>query len=450
MRRNIPVALASATCLAAAVAFATPIQAQDQDGQIPGVIYADPAALTANTPYERVLEISDFLNRPENKVKAQLPGPETQYGWQHMSKFGPTAQILRAGAVRPLEVDIDPTIGQIAYTDKTGTTRTVDAHFEEFPVDAMIVIRNGTVIYERYETMRPIDKHIWFSVSKVTGSTLLGLLELEGKIDVQSSVASYLPELQGSVWDSVTVEQALDMATGLNGTEHDEPSADSRTNPEQIWYQWGASLGILDDVNDTGQTWVEVLRKMERVRPGHEVYEYNSINTFVMNRIVERVAGKPLDVLFSERIWSQAGMDHDAYTLVSPGGLPLGFMGVNSTLRDMARFGMLFTPSWSKISDTQIVPDALMDTLRDTTHAEMFGKGWAGDKFSTSFPDGGPITNRYQWDAVLADGDIYKSGVGGQGIYISPSRDTVVAWFCTGTGANQEETLARAIVKALE
>ena len=426
-----------------------PAPGSAEETRIPGVIYAEPDALMANTPYARVLEISKFLTRPENKVKAQLPSPETRYGWQHMSKFGPTAQILRAGEVRTLKVDINPEIGDITYTDKTGATRSVDQHFENFPVDAMIVIQNGTVIYERYETMRPKDKHIWFSVSKVAGSTMAALLELEGKIDVQKSVASYLPELAGSIWDSVTLEQALDMATGLNGTEHDEPTADSRTNPDQIWYQWGASLGILDDVNDTGQTWVDVLRKMKRVKPGHEVYEYNSINTFVVNRIVERVSGKPLDALFSERIWSKAGMGNDAYTIISPDGLPLGFIGINSTLRDMARFGMLFTPSWSTITDKQLVPDAVMATLRDTTHEAMFDKGWAGDKFSTSFPEATSITNRYQWDAVLADEDMYKSGVGGQGLYISPARDMVVAWFCTGTGADQEETMARAIVKAL-
>ena len=169
-----------------------------------------------------------------------------------------------------------------------------------------------------------------------------------------------------------------------------------------------------------------------------------------MNRIVERITGKPLDLLFAERIWSRAGMGNDAYIIVSPGGLPLGFMGFNSTLRDMARFGMLFTPSGTGIAGEQLVPDAVLATLRDRTHQAMFGKGWAGAKFGTSFPDGGPLTNRYQWDAVLADGDLYKSGVGGQGLYISPARDTVVAWFATGTGTYQEETMARAIVLALE
>jgi len=42
-------------------------------------------------------------------------------------------------------------------------------------------------------------------------------------------------------------------------------------------------------------------------------------------------------------------MEHDAFYLASPSGNTLGFPGVNSTLRDLARFGMFFTPSVMKI-----------------------------------------------------------------------------------------------------
>ena len=49
----------------------------------------------------------------------------------------------------------------------------------------------------------------------------------------------------------------------------------------------------------------------------------------------------------------------------------------------------------------------------------------------------------------MSDGDMFKAGVGGQGIYVSPATDTVVAWFCTSDGNNQEEAMARAIVRTL-
>jgi hypothetical protein len=42
------------------------------------------------------------------------------------------------------------------------------------------------------------------------------------------------------------------------------------------------------------------------------------------------------------------------------------------------------------------------------------------------------VANSYRWNIVFEDGNFYKEGIGGQGLYISPSRDMVLAWFCSG------------------
>ena len=41
--------------------------------------------------------------------------------------------------------------------------------------------------------------------------------------------------------------------------------------------------------------------------------------------------------------------------------------------------------------------------------------------------DAGKISNAYMWDAIMSDGDMFKGGVGGQGLYVSPSRDMVAS-----------------------
>ena len=45
--------------------------------------------------------------------------------------------------------------------------------------------------------------------------------------------------------------------------------------------------------------------------------------------------------------------------------------------------------------------------------------------------DGSFSHNSYQWDWVSTEGDFSKGGAGGQGLYVSPSRDLVIAWFGT-------------------
>lgn len=445
--------LSSAIALVSVLSFSGAISAETQRMNPNGPTLAEQSKLSTAISIPKILEISKFFNQPENKVKIQFPSPETEYAWVNMSKFYHTAQVPRSGQVSILPYAIKPQINDVKYlNNKDGKMITVDQHFATKPIDAMVVVQDGKIVFERYKTMRPEDKHIWFSVSKVSGSTMLALLEAEGKVDVQKPVSHYLTELKGSVWDTVKLEEALDMATGLNGTEHDEPSQDSRTNPDQVWFRWAATdaIGVVPDVRGRNESWVDVLNAMERKTPGHQKFEYNSINTFVIDRIAERVAGKPLYQQFADRIWSKLGMEHDTYYMVSPSGSTIGFMGVNSTLRDMARFGMAFTPSAEQIAGEKIIPDSVMKKINDRKYIDQYDKGYMGKKLTASFADDtGNIANRYQWDAVTSEGDMYKAGVGGQGVYISPSTNTVVAWFATGDGNNQEESMARAIVQSL-
>ncbi|NMM48320.1 serine hydrolase domain-containing protein [Marinigracilibium pacificum] len=414
-----------------------------------GVIYAKPENVASNIPYEEVARISTFFNQPENKVKIQFPSAETEYAWQHWSQFYPTAPLYRSGQVSELPYNIHPEIGELSFVGRDGKTETVDYHFENFPVDAMVIVKGGEIVYERYNTMRPDDKHIWFSSSKVTGATMLAFLELEGKVDVQKPVTYYLEELKGSDWETVKVVEALDMATGLNGTEHDEPNHDPRTNPKQIWFRWAATSDVAMLPGDISKNWYDILGEMKRVKPAYEAFEYNSINTFVINRIVEKVGGKSLHEQLSERIWSKMGMEHDADLQVSPSGKTLGFIGMNTSVRDMARFGMAFTPSGTKLAGEQIIPNAIIKKIQDTSHSDMYATAFARKKFAASFPDVEGLANRYQWDVVIPNGDFFKSGVGGQGLFVSPSNDAVAAWFCTGDGSNQEETMVREIIYSL-
>jgi CubicO group peptidase (beta-lactamase class C family) len=66
-------------------------------------------------------------------------------------------------------------------------------------MDAMIDVRLGKIVYERYKTMTPETTHNWFSSGKVISATLLAMLEREGKVHLSKPVSHYLPQLKGSV-----------------------------------------------------------------------------------------------------------------------------------------------------------------------------------------------------------------------------------------------------------
>jgi CubicO group peptidase (beta-lactamase class C family) len=166
---------------------------------------------------------------------------------------------------------------------------------------------------------------------------------------------------------------------------------------------------------------------------------------------VECVTGKGLAEVISEWIWQKMGAESDALIMVSPLGAPHN-SSINSTLRDLGRYGMLFTPSWKVVAEEQLISAAYLKKIQQGGRPEMFAKGAAGEAFNHFFHGERPRHNTYQWDLVMEDGDFLKAGHSGQGVYISPSRDTVVAFF--GTGDNNtiagSAALARAIARSID
>lgn len=376
---------------------------------------AEQQPVSTSKSVTEIRELFHFFHTPANVVQIQVANDKTLYAWQNMSAFQYTMQIERDGPISLLPEKIDPKIGQLTFTRPGKALETVAQHFDNSNMDGLLVLHKGNVVYESYKTMRPFDKHQWFSCSKVIPGTMVELLALEGKIDIKKPVSTYVPELKGSGWDQVTVEETLDMATGLDSTEHEEPNDDARVNPIRGWYKWAVSLGLFEDKQNLNQSPFDVLRNMKKIKPGHTVFEYNSINTFVLELIVNQVTGKTLNEVFGDRVWRKIGAQNDAFVGVTKYGLGNGWGFVNTTLRDMGRFGMIFTPSWNKISKEQIIPDSLITSIQKDGKPEIYLKGFVGKELQKSFPDIKGLSNRYQWDIVFPDGDFYKGGVGGQG-----------------------------------
>ncbi|WED28376.1 beta-lactamase family protein [Vibrio sp. DW001] len=391
-----------------------------------------------------VYNTHEFFLQKGNRVKLQFPIKQSKFAWQNLSRFYPTAQVERDGPVYQFPYKINNKIGEIEATIH-GKTKTLNGHLDSYPVDAFLVVKNGEIIFERYNTMSKTDKHNWFSNSKITAGIELAKLVSEGKVNPNDPISQYIPELKGSDWDNVSVIDTANMATGLNATEHDEPEADSRTNPKQTWFKWAVSIGVFE--GDVNQSPLEVLAEMRRKAPGGETFEYNSINTFVISRLVENVRGLPMNQIISRDMWQKMGANNDAYTVVSPqGGYPLMFFSMNTTIEDMTKFGMLFTPSAEKLGNGGI-SNKVIKLIQNSGDPEAYGGGYVGKMMENSFYNDTNIKNGYQFDAIFEDGDLFKAGVGGQGVYISPDKDLVISFFSTSNGKNQEETYAREIAK---
>ena len=132
--------------------------------------------LSADTPLANIHEYQSFFKDMANQPYLQVASPKTAYMWQHMSRLFRTTMILRDGEISNLPVKINPAVASLAFERKNKGMETVGDHFTKRSMDAMIIIHKGTIAFEEYKSMRPFDKHNWFSSGKVISSTLIGLI----------------------------------------------------------------------------------------------------------------------------------------------------------------------------------------------------------------------------------------------------------------------------------
>ena len=372
--------------------------------------------------------------------------PAGAYSYLHLAEKLPHATIYRAGPVAELARKPKDWLKsvEVHWQDKNRKFHDL-VSAQDSPLQGVVVIHRGEVVYEAYPGMRPFDNHVWMSNAKPVASLLISQLEQEGLIDVHKPVSEYLPEAVGSDWESIKLVDVLNMQTGLDLEEGPE----QRANPNSGFARFMVAEAGLPNVDGELQTHNDALFAIEKLHEPGRRFEYSSANTQMLGLVVEAVTGQRLADVVAERIWMQVGMEGDAQLGLTPQGNGIIHGLISSRLVDMAKFGMLYTPSWSKVSSKQIVSAKTLRDIRENGQPENYLKGALGPKLKKLFAEQ-PKANAYQWDAVFRDGDLYKAGMNGQGLYVSPDKDLVVAWFANGFSPIPMERAARTVALRLE
>jgi CubicO group peptidase (beta-lactamase class C family) len=73
----------------------------------------------------------------------------------------------------------------------------------------MVVVRKGTLIYEKYWDGGPDDKHIIYSCTKSWGSSLIGIAVTQGLLSVTDEVRKWVPMPAQGVSEGATLEHVI-------------------------------------------------------------------------------------------------------------------------------------------------------------------------------------------------------------------------------------------------
>ncbi|MDH4478776.1 MAG: serine hydrolase [Rhodoferax sp.] len=281
--------------------------------------------------------------------------------------------------------------------------------------DGIVVLHRGSIVYERYFGALDADTpHIAFSVTKSFIGTLAACLVHEGALDDTATVAHYVPELADSAFGDATVREVMDMTTGLQYSEvYTDPQA-------EIWSHARAGGLIPRPPGYQGpESFYEFLQTVEKQGRHGENFAYKTVNTDALGWIIRRVTGLSLAQNLSQRIWSRLGAEHDAYITVDTAGTEFAGGGLNTTLRDLARFGEMMR-NGGRAMGQQVVPQAVVDGIcKGADPAKFVAAGYH------TLP--GWSYRSMWWISHNPHGAYMARGIHGQAIYIDPAAEMVIA-----------------------
>jgi CubicO group peptidase (beta-lactamase class C family) len=169
---------------------------------------------------------------------------------------------------------------------------------------------------------------------------------------------------------------------------------------------------------------------IERETEAGTKFSYSGLNTFVLAWLVEEITNMPFQDAVSKEIWYHIGAEADASFLAPRNGIAVMHGGFMAKMRDLIRFGMLFTPSYGLVSDKKIISDAHIDLILNGGNPKLLQ-----NLNIPGFEESDIKHNIYQWDQVYDNDDFFKGGWAGQGLLINPTRDIVAVF--TGYKRNE-------------
>jgi len=343
--------------------------------------------------------------------------PFNQWAFHHVSELVPSAAIKHdASKVKPFETYSDIALPDIQFDGKKVTS---EEFLQQSHTDGLVVLHNNELLHETYRNgMTVSDPHILMSVSKSMLALLVGVLVDRGKLDLKASVESYLPELKSSAFAGASLQNLLDMRTGIHFDE-DYLATEGKIVEYRKATNWNPS-----DPGDLPADLRSFFGSITDVDGPHGgVFDYKSPCTDLMGWVIERATGRAFGELFSEYIWAAIGVEYPAMITVDRLGAPRVAGGISMTTRDLARIGKLMADDGAGV-----IPKKWIEDIEKNGDPTAWDKG----SFTEYFP-GMSMHYRSKWYVIRGESPIlFCLGIHGQNLFVDRKTKLVMARHASG------------------
>ncbi|MFC1226500.1 serine hydrolase domain-containing protein [Pedobacter sp. BG31] len=283
-------------------------------------------------------------------------------------------------------------------------------------VNAFIVIRNDSILYERYakgysdSTLTSI-----FSGAKSMISIAIGQALAERSIkSLDDKVTQYIPELKSNpAFEQITLKNLLDMKSGLE-------FRDALGGIVKAFFSDEAKYYYTDDMK------AQLMRVKLVNQPG-TVWVYKSIDPILLGWVLKKATGKSVAKYFETHVWQKIGTAyHATWGLDQVNGLTNTASRFQVTAIDFAKIGRLYLNK-GKYNGKQVVPESWVNqSTRIGTEKPVSAKGWQKS------------AHHYLWWIPQEGdkGDYAAEGMLGQRLYVDPKTNTIIVQFADRGAGN--------------
>jgi CubicO group peptidase (beta-lactamase class C family) len=292
----------------------------------------------------------------------------------------------------------------------------------------LVVIRHGEIVYENYwngftpESTAPV-----FSVTQSYTSTLVGIAQDEGLLDIDDSVAEYIPEWAGTPSEEVTIRDILSHVSGRRSTN----SLGDRN-------LYNAMLGSPDPSR--------FAIGLTQDHPPGEVWSQNLTALELLNPILQAATGMDPAAYAQEKLFAPIGATNTRFKQ-NANNYTWVHNFVETSCRDAARFGYLFLRR-GEWDGTQVVSE---DWVQEATSPsqnlnEGFGFIWWLNRPGSLVSIDNVVTPDYNEPSdqkLVPDAPetmYWGLGLSGQLVQVDPATDTVVVRLGAPTEEGAEAT----------
>ncbi|MGN4717287.1 serine hydrolase domain-containing protein [Bacillus cereus group sp. MYBK226-2] len=357
--------------------------------------------------------------------KNWLDDPYLRWSYTHMKEF----TLINEVNHNPYQVSHFSTalqnLDDFAVERRSGNTTPLKKLLDDNKTDAFVVVHNGQLVYERYfNGYNESEPHGMASLAKVFTGAIIQSLAEEKRIDLEKTADTYIKELKNTPFGKATLQKLMDMQVSVEYPTHgyEHPALENQD----------AQLYLASNILPRGKNYdgpmkiYDMLQEAKETAPPGSVFSYNNGSTETLAWIIRTITGKSLAENVSERIWSQIGMEENAYYVTDETKIEQASAGLNATARDMARFGQLLLNN-GEYNRKQILPASITEDIKHVQEGEL------------AIGPGASISYHNQWWIPHNEQGAFEVlGSYGQTLYIDPKANMVIVHFSSNATPSNE------------